>query len=141
MNKEELSQNSALTDFQIQDLNRQPSLDLADGHYDVVICTVSVEYLIWLVEIFREVARILRPGGYFIITFSNRWFPTKAIGLWPRLHEFERMGLVLDYFRSSRRFIDLQTCSLRGLPRPEQDKYYTRMHYSDPLYAVWGRRK
>ena len=32
------------------------------------------------------------------MTFSDRWFPTKAIELWSELHPFERMGLVLDYF-------------------------------------------
>lgn len=28
-------------------------------------------------EVFREVARVLKSGGRFILTFSNRWFPQR----------------------------------------------------------------
>lgn len=83
---------------------------------------------------------MLRPGGAFLVTFSNRWFPGKAIQLWPQLHEFERMGLVLAYFRDAGGFEALETWSLRGLPRPAEDKYSARLGASDPLFAVWGRR-
>ena len=141
LNGEELSLNRALTDFHVQDLNKNPKLDLPSEHYEAAVCTVSVEYLVSPEKVYCEVARILRPGGYFVVTFSNRWFPPKAIGIWSRLHEFERMGLVLDYFQQCNRFTDLQTYSIRGLPRPEQDKYYRQFLYSDPVYAVWGRRK
>ena len=34
------------------------------------------------IEVFREVRRVLRPGGPFVCTFSNRLFPTKAIRGW-----------------------------------------------------------
>jgi hypothetical protein len=50
------------------------------------------------------------------------------------------MGLVLEYFRRSGRFGDLQTYSFRGLPRPRGDAYYPELMFADPVYAVWGRR-
>ena len=81
-----------------------------------------------------------RQDGYFIVTFSNRWFPTKAIKIWQDLHEFERMGMVLEYFIRSSGFKDFQTYSIRGLPRPHDDKYYPDLWYSDPVYAVWGQK-
>jgi SAM-dependent methyltransferase len=90
--------------------------------------------------VFEEVARVLRDEGYFIITFSNRWFPTKAIKIWKELHEFERMGMVLDYFIRSGGFKGLQTYSFRGLPRPHDDKYFPDQWYSDPVYVVWGQK-
>ena len=90
---------------------------------------------------FQRGIRVLRPDGYFIVTFSNRWFPTKAIKIWQELHEFERMGLVLEYFLRSGGFKDLQTYSMRGLPRPHDDKYFPELLYSDPVYAVWGKKK
>ena len=34
------------------------------------------------VEVFRDVAACVRPGGLFVCTFSNRLFPTKAIRGW-----------------------------------------------------------
>ena len=46
------------------------------------MCCVSVDYLVRPIEVFREVARVLRPGGHFVCTFSNRCFPTKAIRGW-----------------------------------------------------------
>jgi SAM-dependent methyltransferase len=99
-----------------------------------------VEYLVRPFELFEEVARVLKPGGPFIVTFSNRWFPPKVIRAWTELHEFERMGMVLEYFLKSGQYRDLETYSVQGLPRPENDKYFGQMLYADPVYAVWGRK-
>jgi hypothetical protein len=74
------------------------------------------------------------------MTFSNRWFPPKAVRIWTELHDFERMGLVMEYFNQTGRFVDIETSSLRGMPRPYDDKYFPEMPYSDPVYAVWGRK-
>jgi SAM-dependent methyltransferase len=125
----------------VHDLNADTRLPFETNNFDAVVNTASVEYLIEPLTVFREVARILRPGGYFIVTFSNRWFPTKAIRIWQELHEFERMGLVLEYFLRAGGFTDLQTYSLRGLPRPHDDKYFPDLRFSDPVYAVWGRKQ
>jgi len=103
-----------------------------------VICTASIEYLTYPLKIMTEVARVIKPGGKFVVTFSERCFPTKAITLWSQLHPFERMQLVLEYFRESGLFEDLNTYSKRGLPRPVDDKYFTENKMSDPVYAIWG---
>jgi SAM-dependent methyltransferase/FKBP-type peptidyl-prolyl cis-trans isomerase 2 len=140
MNQEELDANPVLAERVIQDLNKVPALPFPDAAFDAVVCTVSVEYLTQPFAVFREVARVLAPGGRFIVSFSNRWFPTKAIRLWEGIHEFERPGLVLEYFLESGLFGDLETWSLRGLPRPADDKYADRLLHSDPVYAVWGEK-
>ncbi len=140
LNREEMLQNTQLTDHVIHDLNRNPLLTFVDDEFDAVICTVSVEYLIHPFEVFREIARILKPDGYFIVTFSNRWFPPKVIKIWTELHDFERMGLVLEYFLQTGLYKNLKTYSMRGLPRNIDDKYYLKMPYSDPVYAVWGQK-
>jgi len=138
MNQRELEANSRLTDYIIHDLNANPRLPFNDNAFDAVICAVSVEYLIHPLEVFEEIARVLKPGGVFMVTFSNRWFPPKVIKIWPELHEFERMGLILEFFLKSGKYKELQTYSIRGLPRPQDDKYYSRILFSDPVYAVWG---
>jgi SAM-dependent methyltransferase/FKBP-type peptidyl-prolyl cis-trans isomerase 2 len=140
LNERELKKNSRLSESIVQDLNLNSELPFETNSFDAVVCTVSVEYLIDPLAVFAEISRVLRPDGYFIVTFSNRWFPTKAIKIWQELHEFERMGMVLEYFLRSGGFKDFQTYSIRGLPRPHDDKYYPDLWYSDPVYAVWGQK-
>jgi SAM-dependent methyltransferase len=140
MNNRELAANGLLSERIVHDLNLDPRLPLPDQIFDAVICTVSVEYLTKPQEVFAEVRRVLRPGGRFVVTFSNRWFPPKVIKVWQDVHEFERVGLVMEYFLRDGGFIDLQTWSMRGLPRPLDDKYADRMAQSDPIYAVWGEK-
>ena len=138
MNAEELTANPLFAQHRDQDLNLEPELPYTDGEFDAVICSLSVEYLVKPFEVFAEVARVLRPGGRFVVTFSNRWFPPKAIRVWEGMHEFERAGLVMEYFLRDGLFADLETWSIRGLPRPAQDKYADRLGESDPVHAVWG---
>jgi len=141
LNERELEKNTRLSEQVIQDLNLSPVLPFESDSFDAVVCTVSVEYLTKPLAIFEEVSRVLRTDGYFIVTFSNRWFPTKAIRIWKELHEFERMGMVLEYFIRSGGFKNLQTYSFRGLPRPHDDKYFPDLMHSDPVYAVWGQKR
>jgi FKBP-type peptidyl-prolyl cis-trans isomerase 2 len=140
MNGEEMADNPQLSEYVVHDLNAEPRLPFEDGAFDAVICSVSVEYMTRPFEVFGDVARILKPNGYFIHTFSNRWFPPKAIRLWTELSEFERMGLVLEYFLETGAYRNLETYSARGWPRPETDRYYPQMLTADPVYAVWGQR-
>lgn len=141
MNLEELDANHQLSKRVIHDLNADSSIPFDDQMFDAVICTASIEYLVQPLEVMQEIARILKPGGIFITTFSDRWFPPKAITLWTEMHPFERFGLVLDFFIKTKLFTDLGTESIRGLPRPEHDKYSDRAANSDPVFAVWGRRR
>jgi len=138
MNADELDRNPVLNNYILQDLNENIRLPFGDAAYDAVLCAASVEYLNQPFEIFQEVARVLKTGGYFIVSFSNRWFPTKAINIWKEISEFERVGLVMEYFLVSEMFKDIGTWSMRGMPRPEGDKYYGELPYSDPVYCVWG---
>jgi hypothetical protein len=138
LNRRELAANSQLTDHLVQDLNVEPVLPFNSAGFDAVICTASVEYLTSPLAVFDEVARVLKPGGIFIVTFSNRWFPPKAINIWQNCHEFERLGLTTEYFLQSEKYDKIQTWSMRGYPRPADDKYFPAQPLSDPVYAVWG---
>lgn len=139
LNANELAGNPALTSHTVQDLNTTFCLEFNDNEFDVAVCSLSVEYLTNPIPIFKEVARVLKPGGNFAVSFSNRWFPEKAIQLWENLHDFERMGLVTEYFIQSGGFDDISTISSRGFPRPHDDNYFPQLRLSDPIYAVIGR--
>lgn len=82
MNKFELAQNKQLSEYVVQNLNKNPQFPFPDNTFDVVTCVVSIDYLNKPLEIFKEVRRVLRPGGRFIVSQSNRCFPTKAIQIW-----------------------------------------------------------
>lgn len=138
MNQEELETNHLLDERIIHDINQNKTLPFDDASFDVVICSLSIEYITQPSKLFDEVSRILRPHGKFIISFSNRWFQSKAINVWKYLHEFERVGLVMEHFIESAHFGDINTYSLRGLPRPFNDYHNTLL--SDPLYVVWASK-
>jgi SAM-dependent methyltransferase len=87
-----------MTERVVQNLNTDPVLPLPDGDVDGVGICVSVQYLTRPVEIFREVARVLRPGAPLVVTFSNRCFPTKAIAAWQSLDDLGHARLVQSYF-------------------------------------------
>lgn len=140
LNEQELRRNRSLSEWVVQDLNQSSVLPFESNTFDMVINTVSVEYVVDPLAMFKEVQRVLRPKGYFLVSFSNRWFETKAVKIWKEIHEFERMGMVLELFMRTEGFIDLQTYSMRGLPRPNNDKYASDLPYSDPVYIVWGQK-
>jgi hypothetical protein len=139
MNMAEMEANELLRERVVHDLNREPKLPFGDSRFDLVCCHLSFEYLIAPVEIVQEIARVLRPGGCVVISFANRWFPEKVTKLWTKLHEFERMGYVVDCLREH--FDDFSTTSFRNWPRPVNDPHYFELHLSDPLYVVSGYKQ
>ena len=79
LNAQEMADNPDLDEYVVHNVNLEPSLPFGDESFDAVVITVSAQYLTSPVETFQEVNRILKPGGVFIVTFSNRMFPTKAV--------------------------------------------------------------
>jgi SAM-dependent methyltransferase len=130
MNQRELEANAMADERIVHDLNADPRLPLDDESVDDVVCCVSVDYLTRPIEVFRDVARVLRPGGRFVCTFSNRVFPTKAIRGWLAAAEHQRPEIVAEYFQASRVF-EPATVALRT----------PRQHLGDPLWAVWASRR
>ena len=126
MNAAELAANRRLSRWFVRDLNADPRLPLDDGAFDAACLCVSVQYLQKPVSVFREVARALRPGAPFVITFSNRCFPTKAVAIWQALGGEDQQRLVAAY-----------------LGEAGFGAVGTRTHRppaGDPLRAVIGRR-
>ena len=130
LNAVEMLQNFQLDDFVVHDVNREPRLPFEDTSFDGVILTVSVQYLTSPVEVFREVGRILRPGGTLVITFSNRMFPTKAVRIWQGCSDEQRMTLVKLYLQKAGGYAGIWAEDRSPLPKGA----------SDPVYAVTARR-
>ncbi|WP_217371864.1 class I SAM-dependent methyltransferase [Spirosoma rhododendri] len=129
MNAVELEKNPQLTSHLVHNLNRQPQLPLEEAYFDGGMVTVSVQYLTDPVDVYAEVARVLKPGAPFITVFSNRMFPTKAVMIWQSLDDRGHQQLVRSYYEQTGLFDQIEV--LDRSPRG----------WSDPLYAVVGRRK
>lgn len=124
MNANELAANEMANAWSVADLNAGDPLPFTDDSFDAVTCCVSVDYLTRPIDVFDDVARVLRPGGVFVCTFSNRCFPTKAIMGWLANDERTRCAIVARYFELSAAFEE-PTVELRNPGA-----------LGDPLYAV-----
>ena len=69
MNPDELSANKQLSNYVVQDLNKNPIFPFDDNTFDYVTCVVSVDYLIRPLEVFSEIRRVLRPGKYSVYVY------------------------------------------------------------------------
>ncbi len=138
LNEQELQANGRLSNYLLHDLNKNPCLPYADNSFDAAICTVSIEYLCRPHEVLSELARILVAGGTLALTVSERWFPGKQVAGWADLHPFERQGAVLSYLIDQGSFTAIHTESVRGYPRPAEDRYAAQLSHSDSLYFLWA---
>lgn len=141
MNAYELEHNKSISEYVIQDLNKNTILPFDENTFDIVLNVVSVEYLTKPVELFKEVGRVLKRGGLFLVIFSNRWFPEKVINIWQMIDEKERIELVKAYFTDAGIFEAPEVFVSMGKPRPKNDKYYKHGIPSDPLFAVYAEKK
>jgi ubiquinone/menaquinone biosynthesis C-methylase UbiE len=111
----------------VHDLNADPALPFPDDSFDAAVCCVSVDYLVQPIEVFREVARVVRAGGPFVCTFSNRCFPSKAIRGWLYSSDAEHGEIVAEYFRRA-----------GGYDEPVIEQRTPPGQFGDPLWAVWA---
>jgi SAM-dependent methyltransferase len=126
MNADELAANRQARSSVVHDLNADPSLPFGDDSFDHATCCVSVDYLTRPVDVFRDVARVVRAGGLFVCTFSNRLFPTKAIRGWLLSENATHQQIVAEYFAAA------------GGYEPARIRQCATPPGGDPLYAVWA---
>jgi SAM-dependent methyltransferase len=130
LNAVELAANPMATARVVHDLNADPRLPFADASFDAVVNCVSVDYLVEPAAVLAEVARVLRPGGLSVCTFSNRCFPTKAVRGWLAVREADRPAVVAAYHRAA-----------GGFEEPTTQQRLVATWRQDPLWAVWARRR
>ena len=126
LNAEEMADNPQLTSYVVHDVNRDPRLPFSDEEFDGAMCAVSIQYVTNPLLVFREVRRALRPGAPFVVSFSNRCFPTKAVAVWLDTTDQQHLTLVRAYFEAA-----------GWMDATEEDR--SPGGDVDPLYAVWAR--
>nr|QSQ68599.1 hypothetical protein PY_022127 [Puya raimondii] len=146
LNAQELARNPRLDYFFVKDLNRDHQLQLDAESFDAVLCAVSVQYLQWPEKVFAEVFRVLKPGGVFIVSFSNRLFYEKAVSAWRDATDYSRVQLVMQYFQCVEGFTQPEV--VKKLPVKADDDQtplggimmLLGFSRSDPFYAVISYR-
>lgn len=126
MNSPEMADNPQLDEHIVHSLNDNPVLPYENDKFDAALCAVSVQYLIDPVAVFKEVKRVLKPKGIFVVSFSNRCFPTKAVAVWHSTSDRQHIVLVTQYFEAAD-FTNIDT----AIKTPER---------SDPLFIVSGKK-
>ena len=125
LNEAELEANDRLDEYFLQDFNSNQTLPLEGNSFDVVCCALSVQYLQYPGDVFREFGRVLTADGTAIVSFTNRMFPQKAIRAWRTRSMHERAALVEQYF------------SAGGFGAT--DRIVNQLG-TDPFYTVIGRQ-
>jgi SAM-dependent methyltransferase len=130
LNAAEMADNPDLDDYVVHDLNADPHLPFESDTFDAVVVTVSIQYMTRPVDVFRDVNRILKPGGLLAVIYSNRMFPTKAVAIWRMLNDREHADLIATYFRHAGHFVGLEA----------QSHAPPTAAYTDPVYVVMARK-
>lgn len=125
MNEPELAANPRLDDRIAHDLNTDPILPYTSNAFDFVFIAVSIQYLVRPIEVFNEIARVLRLDGQVIVATSHRCFPTKAIRAFHEKSPKDRMLLIAEYIRQTSMF-------------EEPDMLDRSPQGADPLWLICG---
>jgi SAM-dependent methyltransferase len=129
--------------------NDGPGFPIADGSFDAVISSSTIEHLLHVDEFLKEVYRILEPEGYFYISTPNYASP---IYLWPVIwagrtfHDPMKANLRYEFFGHVRYFTYrtmLEYVPTFGfvpeavyIPLPKSSTIYQGLRKSAPLKAL-----
>jgi SAM-dependent methyltransferase len=80
-----------------QDLDEQPLLPFEDGAFDAVLVTLDVGALRRPLEVFREVGRVLQPGGLVAVSFGRAALDEAHTRLWALAGDREQLMLAEAY--------------------------------------------
>ena len=94
LNKQELEKNNIFDTYWIQNFNLNQEIPLDDKSIDYCLMVAAWQYLQYPENLTKEIVRILKRQGKFIIAFSNRAFWHKAPNIWTSSNEEERVKYV-----------------------------------------------
>ena len=94
LNRKELERNKIFDSYWIQNFNLNQEIPLDQGSIDYCLMVAAWQYLQYPENLTKEIIRILKNQGKFIIAFSNRAFWHKTPNIWTSSTEEERVKYV-----------------------------------------------
>ncbi|MGD7705274.1 class I SAM-dependent methyltransferase [Microlunatus sp. Y2014] len=76
-------------DFRLGTVSELP---VADASVDLVVCTLALVHVADLVPVYSEFARVLRPGGFVLVSDTHSFFPTARKYPLIKQHQDGRIG-------------------------------------------------
>ena len=131
MNEYELSTNTRLDSFWVQNLNKCQNMPIEDSTVDIGLIVAGWQYLQYPEKVSLELSRIIKKDSLLIISFSNRAFWTKSPNIWINSSEDERTeyvkGVLSQNGWSVEKILNEKTYknNLFGLYSSESDPFYS----------------
>jgi len=100
LNELELKRNQRLDSFWIQDLNKNQILPLKDDSVDFCLMVAAWQYLQYPEALSVELARVIKPEGRLIVSFSNRAFWSKSPRIWVERSDGDRIAYITEVLLS-----------------------------------------
>lgn len=126
-------------DIIIKDLTTDPTFDVEDNYYDLIICFEFCEHIKqkFLPDILDEVNRVLNPDGKAIFSTPNSNGSNSKLPK-DHIYEYSYEELTELFFDSGLDLVDSVGCcvNISKIPAEERDKL---SHEIDRLYSAYGR--
>lgn len=137
MNNQELESNPSLSssDYIVHDLNSDPTVPYSTNSFDAILCALSIDYLTQPLQVCKEFGRVLKPGGFLVISFGDRVFADKAITVWMNGGNIDHIYLVSSYLFYSQLF-DIDTIQIHDIT----PRRFRSAIIADPIYVITAQR-
>eukprot|EP00640_Fibrocapsa_japonica_P000093 CAMPEP_0113938004 /NCGR_PEP_ID=MMETSP1339-20121228/4449_1 /TAXON_ID=94617 /ORGANISM="Fibrocapsa japonica" /LENGTH=546 /DNA_ID=CAMNT_0000940931 /DNA_START=71 /DNA_END=1711 /DNA_ORIENTATION=+ /assembly_acc=CAM_ASM_000762 len=105
MQMEEMNKNEMLTERVAQDLNQDVTLPFEDDSFDHIVIANTIEFMVKPKELYREMQRVLRPGGLLNVAFTHgsflKAYEPKKINLWKQMNDAQHMWILASFMKFS----------------------------------------
>ena len=112
------------------------------GTYDAATALQVMEYVPAPAEFMHALSDKLTQGAPVVFGFTSHFHPDHVIHGWTEMHEFERMGYILQLMRQAGLDSDAGTISIRNDWRNKDDLQFLETRgVSDPVFIVYGHKR
>lgn len=138
---DELEANAALSRRIVLDLNTEAELPFEDNAFDAAVLLFGVETLDRPKEVFREVSRVVKTNGTFLIAYASVSDREHAIPRWHTMDEQERLGYVVGALDAAGSFGPATAYGTKKRYRSEASRKVRPAREQAHVWVVYARTR